>query len=145
MKEIEFHFNVPDKLQYSCRLLRKVYLRGMRAVVTGETPVLAELDQLLWTFSPTGFLPHCMATASAPSLAVTPILLVQQPDQYPVDGVLINLGPQIPAGFERFERFIELVSGQPDDRLAGRSRWKTYKDGGFELKRHDLAASGEAA
>ncbi|MES2400108.1 MAG: DNA polymerase III subunit chi [Pseudomonadota bacterium] len=136
---------MPDKLQYSCRLLRKVYLRGMRAVVTGETPALAELDQLLWTFSPTGFLPHCMTTASAPSLAVTPILLAQQPDQCRVDGVLINLGPQIPAGFERFERFIELVSGQPDDRLAGRSRWKTYKDSGFELKRHDLAASGEAA
>lgn len=145
MKEIEFHFNMPDKLQYSCRLLRKVYLRGIRAVVTAEAPVLAELDQLLWKFSPTGFLPHCMATAAAPSLALTPILLAQQPDQCSADSVLINLGQQVPAGFERFERFIELVSEQPDDRLAGRSRWKTYKDGGFELKRHDLSASGEVA
>ena len=144
MKEIEFHFNVPDKLQYSCRLLRKVYLRGMRAVVTAETPVLAELDQLLWTFSPAGFLPHCMATAGAAAVAATPILLAQQPEQCPADSVLINLGQQIPGGFARFDRFIELVSELPDDRLAGRSRWKTYKDGGFELKRHDLTASGEA-
>lgn len=145
MKEIEFHFNVPDKLQYSCRLLRKVYLRGMRAVVTAEPPLLAELDQLLWKFSPAGFLPHCMETAGAPSLAATPILLAQQPEKCPVDSVLINLGQHIPPGFERFERFIELVSEQPDDRMAGRSRWKTYKNGGFDLKRHDLAGSGEGA
>ena len=145
MKEIEFHFNVPDKLQYSCRLLRKVYLRGIRAVVTAEPPVLAELDQLLWKFSPAGFLPHCMATAGAPALAATPILLATRPDSCPSDSVLINIGQNIPAGFERFERFIELVSEQADDRLAGRGRWKAYKDGGFELKRHDLAASGETA
>jgi hypothetical protein len=36
MTEIAFHFNVPDKLAYSCRLLRKAYLSGARVVVTGE-------------------------------------------------------------------------------------------------------------
>ena len=30
MTEIAFHFNVPDKLAYSCRLLRKAYLSGAR-------------------------------------------------------------------------------------------------------------------
>lgn len=145
MKEIEFHFNVPDKLQYGCRLLRKAYRNGKRAVVTAEPEVLAELDRLLWQFSSTEFLPHCMATGDSPSLAVTPIVLLERPDTCATDGVLINLGRAVPAGFEHFERFIELVSAQADDRLAGRDRWKTYKDGGFALKKHDLAAGREAA
>ena len=36
MTEIEFHFNVHDKLAYTCRLLRKACRTGARAVVTAE-------------------------------------------------------------------------------------------------------------
>ncbi|MES1978252.1 MAG: DNA polymerase III subunit chi [Pseudomonadota bacterium] len=143
MKEIEFHFNVPDKLDYACRLLRKVHHRSMRALVTAETEVLAELDKFLWQFSSTEFLPHCMATAGATLIHSTSIILAEETGTWAEEGVLINLGRKIPAGFERFERFVELVSEQPEDRIAGRDRWKTYKDGGFELKRHDVAAARE--
>ncbi|MES2910961.1 MAG: DNA polymerase III subunit chi [Pseudomonadota bacterium] len=145
MKEIEFHFNVPDKLDYACRLLRKVHHRSMRAVVTAEPEVLAELDRFLWQFSNTEFLPHCMATAVATLTNSTSIILAKQAEAWPSEGVLINLGREIPAGFQRFQRFVELVSEQPEDRIAGRDRWKTYKDGGFELKRHDVAAVREAS
>lgn len=145
MKEIEFHFNVPDKLDYACRLLRKVHHRRMRAVVTAEPQVLTELDQFLWQFSNTEFLPHCMGTAAATLTNLTSIILAEQTEGWPAEGVLINLGRKIPAGFERFERFVELVSEQPEDRVAGRDRWATYKGGGFELKRHDVAAGRETA
>ena len=75
MTEIEFHFNVPDKLLYACRLLRKVYRSGARAVVCAEPAQLAQLDQLLWAFAPTEFVPHCLVTAGEHQLAVTPLLL----------------------------------------------------------------------
>ncbi len=143
MKEIEFHFNVPDKLLYGCRLLRKAYRGGSRVVVTAEADVLAELDQLLWQFSPAEFLPHCMATAAATSLAMTPILLTEHPDVCAPGSVLINLGQDIPSGFDRFERFLELVSEQSHDRLAGRERWKRYAAAGVALKRFDLAEGRE--
>ncbi len=139
MTEIAFHFNVPDKLQYSCRLLRKAYLSGSKVVVTGEAGLLDELDQLLWRFSPPEFLPHCRADAPAEQLAVTPVLLAPALAGCPTDSVLVNLGQAVPPEFERFERFIEVVSQQEDDRLSGRSRWKHYADRGYALKRHDLA------
>ena len=41
MTEIEFHFNVPDKLLYGCRLLRKVYRSNIKAVVIAEAEILA--------------------------------------------------------------------------------------------------------
>ena len=145
MTEIAFHFNVPDKLAYSCRLLRKAYLSGARVVVTAEPEVLAQLDQWLWSFSPTEFVPHCRADAGEDSVAVTPVLLAESLQDCAHRGVLVNLGQGIPVEFERFERFIEVVARDDNDRLAARSRWKHYTNRGYAMKRHDLATAGEGA
>lgn len=146
MTEIAFHFNVPDKLAYSCRLLRKAYLSGAHVVVTAEPSVLAELDLLMWSFSPAEFVPHCRADASESTLAETPVVLAESPGASSQHhGVLVNLGQGIPAEFERFERFIEVVARTDDDRLAARSRWKHYTDRGYAMKRHDLATAGEGS
>lgn len=155
MTEIAFHFNVPDKLGYSCRLLRKAHLTGAQLVVTGAPELLAELDQLLWTFSAQEFVPHFRMSASLKSdtahgntahgkaLAATPVLLVDSPRGCAHSGVLVNLGSHVPDEFERFERFIEVVTTSEADRLAARQRWKHYADRGYALKRHDLAATGD--
>ena len=37
MTEISFHFNVPDKLAYACRLLRKAVNAGNKVVVASCT------------------------------------------------------------------------------------------------------------
>lgn len=145
MTEVAFHFNVPDKLAYSCRLLRKAWGSGARVVVTGEPQTLSRLDLMLWTFSALEFVPHCHVTAAPATLAATPVVLADALHGCPHHEVLVNLGPEIPDGFERFERFIELVTLAPDDRSAARSRWKHYADRGYALKRHDLASAGEKA
>ena len=153
MTEIAFHFNVPDKLDYSCRLLRKACASGAHLLVVAEPALLSALDQLLWTFSATEFVPHCRGAVADAGSAVTnaltrgssPILLAESPKGCVHHGVLVNLGSSIPDGFERFERFIELVTQTEDDRLAARRRWKHYADRGYVMKRHDLAATGESA
>ena len=58
MPRIEFHFNAPALLPYTCRLLRKVLGQGLRAQVVGLPSMLGQLDQMLWTFSAPDFLPH---------------------------------------------------------------------------------------
>ena len=145
MTEIEFHVNQADKLQYSCRLLRKAHRSGISAVVAAELEVLQQLDQLLWQFSATDFLPHCFIAAPEATLKVTSILLVEHPDACPLAEVLINLGRPVPAGFERFSRLIEIASTEEEDRLAARERWKHYQKRGYSLKRHDQPGSGEGA
>lgn len=152
MTDIAFHFNVPDKLAYSCRLLRKAYLSGAQLVVTGAPEMLVELDQLLWTFSASEFVPHYRTaqasksdTAHGKALAASPVLLVESLRDCAHHGVLVNLGSNIPDEFERFERFIEVVTASDVDRLAARHRWKHYADRGYALKRHDLAAAGDGA
>lgn len=145
MTEIAFHFNVADKLLYGCRLLRKVHASGARVVVTAEPEVLAELDQLLWRFSPTDFVPHCRLDSGKPSRGEAPVLLAESLNACAGYSVLVNLGQAVPLEFERFERFIEVVAQGEEDRLAARSRWKHYTDRGYAMKRHDLATAGEGA
>ena len=58
MTEVEFHVNVPDRLQYACRLLRKASRKGVRVAVTGSPATLSELDRHLWNFEAEEFLPH---------------------------------------------------------------------------------------
>lgn len=140
MTEVAFHFNVPDKLGYACRLLRKAHAAGGHIGVVGPQPVLGALDQALWSFSALDFVPHCLASAPAPMLAATPIVLAGDATQLPQAQVLLNLGAAVPPGFERFERLIELVDTSDADRAEARQRWRHYTERGYPIQRHDLAA-----
>jgi DNA polymerase-3 subunit chi len=141
MTDIAFHFNAPDKLAYACRLLRKAVASGARVVVTGEGATLHALDSLLWTFAPLEFVPHCRAGSSPEQLSASPVVLVAQVEgaqALPHQQVLLNLGERIAAGFERFERVIEVVTLDEQDRQNARQRWKQYTDLGYSITRHDL-------
>ena len=44
MAEVAFHFNVPERTAYTCRLLRKVWRSGQRAHVVLDAADLHALD-----------------------------------------------------------------------------------------------------
>jgi DNA polymerase-3 subunit chi len=140
MTEVAFHFNAPDRLGYACRLLRKATATGARVVVTGEPQVLRELDQALWTFAPLEFIAHCYGQGAAGVAEKSPVVLADAPASVPHQQVLVNLGGPVPQGFERFERLIEVVTGDDEDRQQARQRWKHYADRGYAITRHDLAS-----
>lgn len=138
MTELDFHFNVPELVPYACRLLRKAVASGAKVVVTARPETLADLDSALWTFSELDFVPHCFGDSDARLLAASPVVLAASLDTLAHQQVLLNLGLEVPAGFERFERLIEFVGIEEDERQAGRRRWKHYKDQGYSITRHDF-------
>ena len=140
MTEVSFHFNAPDKIGHACRLLRKAVASGAKVVVTAEDPLLRELDVALWTFSALDFVPHCLGEATTPSvMAASPVVLSGAARAAPHQQVLVNLGAAVPDGFERFERLIEVIGLDDQDKQEGRRRWKHYADRGYAIKREDLA------
>ena len=144
MTEISFHFNAPDKMAYACRLLRKAVNGGARVVVMGEPHALGQLDVALWTFSPLDFIPHCFDDAEACMVAASPVVLgsgTQAAANALPGQVLVNLGARVPDGFERFERLIDLVGTDDEDRRVARDRWKHYANRGYAMIRHDIATS----
>ena len=145
MTEVAFHFNAPDKLAYACRLLRKAVAAGSSVTVTAEPDVLRRLDVQLWTFAPLEFVPHCSADADVAVQALSPVVLTHDPSQSPHHQVLVNLGTGLPGSFERFERLIEVVALDDEDRQVARPRWKHYADRGYSIVRHDLKLKEQSA
>lgn len=141
MTEVDFHFNAADKVHHTCRLVRKAVGSGARVVVMAGDEMLTRLDAALWQFSAVEFIAHCRDNAASDMLARSPVILASDGRAaLPHQHVLINLGAEVPQGFERFERLIEIVTEGDEDRQAGRTRWRHYADRGYTLKRHDLRA-----
>ena len=154
MARIDFHSNVSDKLEYVCRLTRKIWSATeegqsvRQIVIVGEKTDLQKLDELLWTFSSTDFLPHCFIEDEA--AIDTPIVLTDHFTSpafgvIPHADVMIHVGmrmPQdVPALVERFPRIVEVVTVNEAERLAGRERFKAYRDLGHELHNFDQSKS----
>lgn len=143
MTDVAFHFNAPDKVAYACRFARKVLRSGARLAIVGAEDVLDELDRRLWALSPHDFIAHCREGRDADMWALSPVLLAERTDDVPHSDVLLNLGEQIPAGFERFAKVVEVVSADDAlDRQVARERWRGYTAKGYTLVRHDLVLQG---
>ena len=146
MTEIAFHVNAPDKLDYACRLLRATQKKSAQVLVLGQMDALKSLSAKLWAMSPTEFLPHCLADATAEVIAHSPVVLSAELPKNAADSqVLLNLGAVLPAGFERFERLIEVVGQDEADLQAARTRWKHYKDRGYALSRYDVVSKAQTS
>jgi DNA polymerase-3 subunit chi len=133
MTRIDFHSNVPDKIAYACRLVRKARAANYRIVLlTKDRADLAKLDQALWTFSSLDFLPH--VTAGDALAATTPIILTDNDSvDLPHYQILINLSDGTPPHFARFERMFEIISADEGDKAAGRERYRFYQQRGYPL------------
>jgi DNA polymerase-3 subunit chi len=136
---VAFHFNAPDRLDYTCRLLRKAVAAGAHVVVTGSAECLARLDRDLWTLTDTGFVPHCGSDAPPQVMQRSPVCFTETVRASVRHEVLVNLGESIPEGFEQFDRVIEVVSQDPEERRTARLRWKDYQKLNLQPIQYDLA------
>ena len=134
MTRVDFHTGVNHRLHYACRVIRKVRSAGKRAVVFAQAERLALFDQALWTFSALDFVPHVYAGSAFAE--TTPVILATDTNSAPASDVLLTLDDDVPPDFEnffvRYERVIEVVSCDDDDRQRARTRFKSYRDRGFQ-------------
>lgn len=141
MTRIDFYHSAGDKLQVACRLSAKAAQQKLKVLIYAPDEVLAQkIDKLLWTLQPTGFLPHCMARSAL--AAETPVLITGDATDTPHDEVLLNLHHEWPPAFSRFQRLVEIVGLEDEDRQAARARFKFYRDRGYEIQNHDLSKNG---
>lgn len=143
MTRIEFHFNTRERLLHTCRLVRKARAQDLRIAVVGAPTTLKQLDAELWRFQDVSFVPHCTSEDSTDVQLASPVALGPDPHAWGFDEVLLNLGDEVPPGFERFARLIEIVSSDDHGRVQARLRWKHYKSLGYELLQHDLSKAAE--
>jgi len=142
MTSVDFYFNAADKLQVACRLAGKAMAQGKRLLIYAPQADTAQrIDRMLWTWQATGFVPHC--AAHDPLASETPVLIASAADAHSVCDVLLNLAPDTPPAFERYERLLELVAQDDEDRRAARGRYKFYRERGFRIADHDLGGAAQ--
>lgn len=136
--EIHFYHNTPDRLAAACRIATRAVAAGRRlAVRIPDAEFGRRFDALLWTAEPRNFVPHVMI--DSPLAAETPVVIGPAGAPWPHRDVLLNLGDDLPEGFERFAMLMEVVGREDDARVAARARWRGYRALGIEPVPHDLA------
>lgn len=142
--EITFYVLAADaplsaRLTTACRLADKAWQQNRKVLLRAASRAEAEtLDEQLWAFRAESFVPHHLV-GDGPT--PPPPVRVGW-DAPPADSrdILINLGADIPAGFERFQRVIEIVAGTNEEREQARQHWREYKRQGYAVQAHELKA-----
>lgn len=141
MTRIDFYHDAADKLATACALIGECHRAGRRVLVYAPDPAVAgAIDRLLWTQPAIGFVPHCLAASAL--AAETPVVVAGALDDTGHDDVLVNLDGELPSGFSRFRQLIEIVGRDDADRLPARSRYRHYRDRGYELYTQSLETRG---
>lgn len=144
MTKIDFFHGVPDKLQAACQLIGELYRSGRQVLIYApQADIAASIDRLLWVQPATGFVPHCVAESTL--AAETPVLIAGSLDHAGHDDILLNLDGELPAGFSRFQRLIEIVGNEEADRLQARNRYRHYRDRGYALDARDFGTRSSPA
>ena len=138
MTQIDFYTHVGDKLKTACQLAGKAFAHGLKVTVfCADREAAQRFDRALWLTPSIGFVPHC--TPDDPLAAETPVIIDCRGEGLLNDEVLLNLRPEWPPFFSRFQRLIEIVSLDGEDRAHARERFRFYRDRGYEIRTHDLS------
>jgi len=147
LTDVAFHTGIANPLDYACRLLRKAYRSGARVAVLGEPALLDRLDQALWTFEALEFVPHVVLPrdgADAGRVALSPIVLVKGDAAAPADcRIGVTLAGHAVTDVGAFDRLIAIVGLDPEQREAGRLRWREYERAGHAVSHVAKPAGAE--
>lgn len=124
---------------FACRLTEKAHGEGHRVFVhVADSEAVSALDDLLWQFRQGSFVPHTAADALEADDRLTPVVIGTGEPPAGFDDVLINVGGDVSGFFSRFARHNEVVG--PERVAAAREQYRFYKDRGYELTTHKIAA-----
>jgi len=136
LTQIDFYTHVAQPLKLAARIIAKAYrTHGTVRVLTPDPATTQALDRLLWMDPPLSFLPHCRMDSAV--AGETPIWIDERLEHSGPAAVLVNLHPEPPPFFSRFERLAELVPADEAHVMAGRARFRFYRERGYEMRRHD--------
>jgi DNA polymerase III subunit chi len=139
MTRIDFYSNAEPKLQVACQFVTKAVQQQLRVVIYAPDGRIAREFDKLWTDQAVGSVPHCMARHTPSS--ETSIVVAREGAEMVHYQVILNLHDDSPPSFSRFERLVELVGTDDDDRRLARDRFRFYRDRGYEIRHCDLSKS----
>ncbi len=137
MTQIYFYSGAANKLNTACKITAKAIQQDLKVIIYTIDPVVIEqLDTLLWTFSPSSFVPHVRIHDKLAK--VTPVLLGHEIEQISGYDVLLNLHHQCPSNFDGFQRVVEIAENSSEDKQVARIRYRFYQEKGYVINHYKL-------
>ncbi|OHV07727.1 DNA polymerase III subunit chi [Kushneria phosphatilytica] len=141
MTRIDFYIlpqpTLDARLDFACRLAETIHRKGYRLHIHTEDEAMGrEFDERLWNFRFDAFVPHALLGEAGEPPA--PVTIGWQDTPEPGIEALLNLHPQIPAWFSRFERVAEIINQHQGILNAKRECWQTYKSRGYSVQAHHI-------
>jgi len=151
MTRIDFYvlpeLRLDAREHFAARLAAKAFRQGHRSLIqVADDASVDRLTTLLWEEPRNAFLGHERLGAPggdhrAPVVLATGRELAQMDSAaLPIHDLLINLELEVPARFAAFDRVAEIICQEETVRDAGRASYRFYRERGYPLHHHDLAA-----
>jgi DNA polymerase-3 subunit chi len=124
--------------RFCCQLADKVVKMGNPVFVrTKDEAETRILDDIMWTFNDSSFLPHAVAGETEDDdVAVN---IGHQPSGKQ-GYLLINLADALPENPDNYERIAEIINDAPQILQQGRARYAAYKKGAYPLHYHEITS-----
>lgn len=144
MTQVDFYVmtggDIEASLKVACRLVEKASQRGKVYVKTRDEAQTSALQEKLWSFREDAFIPHAVVSKAESDTNDCPEKVFIGHHEAPshLEDILINLSPDVPSGYARFERLLEVVPAEHNAREICRKNYVFYRDRGYPLKKHDI-------
>ena len=124
--------------RFCCQLADKVVKMGNPVFVkTRDEAETRLMDELMWTFNDSSFLPHAILGDREDS-EVPVVIGHRAPDAGAY--LLINLGDERPANAQNYQRIAEIINDAPETLQQGRVRYSAYKQDAYPLHFHEITS-----
>ncbi len=124
------------------RLLEQALKGGYRILVmAGSEERVEHLNQLLWTYDESSFLPH--GSAKDGNADRQPVYLTAKPENPNQASMLMLVDGAQTEALSDFKRVCDMFDGSDDDAVAdARQRWRVAKSAGHDLTYWEQTAGG---
>lgn len=127
-----FENSLERQVDSACRLCRKILRQPGRIwLYAPQRELQQQLDESLWTFDLTSFIPHGIDQRDAPIC-----ISAQLPDES--DWIVFNFNEHAIEQVEKYSHIIEIVENHASAKQQGREKFKYYRQLGLEARTFKL-------
>ncbi|KAF3982209.1 MAG: DNA polymerase III subunit chi [Methylococcales symbiont of Hymedesmia sp. n. MRB-2018] len=142
MPEVSFYIlpscSQQERFLFACRLIEKAYQKKQFCYVqTNNHQQSQQLDNQLWSFKPSSFIPHKILQDTLPEFEQS-ILIGTQAAPEKWKKIVMNLSSNYPEDANQMERILEVLDNNAETKQVARVRYKQYQQAGINITIHNM-------
>jgi len=128
-----------EMYQLTCHVAQQAFIKQQSVYIHCQNKEVAfEIDELLWQFEPSAFVPHNLK-GEGPVTGSPVEIGFDRLGANKSRQLLINLADQVPPFAVNFGQIIDFVANDQQHKAVARERYRQYRDLGVELTTQNLA------